>query len=241
MSTGPAARIPTTVDEVAAGLRSARTATFERAVAAAVGLGADGDRLLAGLDDLRGWRAVTVTAALGDVDGPHGGQVLRRRVAARGPGTSDVRCAALLALTKRREDGVDTVLADALDDPDRVVREYALIGLAAVGDDRCWDDVLRRLSATLSRTRTTVRGDDLSPVVTAVIYLLRHARHDPARADVVASLLRRRLNRLDESERRWLDAHWPAFSAGTAPPLPDTTAMHESVLRDPLLSRTGAW
>lgn len=240
MSTGPAARVPTTVDDVAAGLRSTRTATFERAVAAAVGLGADGDCLLAGLDDLRGWRAVTVTAALGDVDGPHGGQVLRRRVAARGPGTSDVRCAALLALTKRREDGVDTVLADALDDPDHAVREYALIGLAAVGDDRCWDDVLRRLSATLSRTRTTVRGDDLSPVVTALAYLLRHAHDDRARVEVVAGLLRRRLDRLDEGDRQWLDAHWPAVTSGAASALPDTTAMHESVLRDPLLSRAGA-
>lgn len=240
MSTGPAARVSTTVDDVAAGLRSTRTATFERAVTAAVGLRAEGDRLLADLDDPRGWRAVVVSAALGDVDGPHGGRVLRRRVAARGPGTSDVRCAALLALVKRGEDGVDAVLAAALDDPDHAVREYALVGLAAVGDDRCWDDVLRRLSAMLSRVRTTLRGDDLSPVVTAVVYLLRHARDDPARVEALAGLLRRRLHRLDEGEREWLEVHWPAVTSGAAATLPDTTAMHESVLRDPLLSRSGA-
>ena len=120
---------------------------------AAVRLGPDGDRLLSALGAPMGWRGVYVCAALGDVRGPHGAAVLRQVVDGRGSGTSDRRCAALLALAKRGEGSAVEVLVDALGDRDAAVREYALIGLAAVGDDRAWEPVRARLEAVLARRR----------------------------------------------------------------------------------------
>jgi hypothetical protein len=228
-------------EDVAAGLRSSRSATFEAAVRAAVDLGADGDRLLAGLDDLRGWRAVYVMAALGDVDGPWGAAVLRRTIALRGRGTADLRCAALLALAKREKGAASESLAEMVDDADAAVRRYAVMGLAAVGDARAWDAVFARLTATLGRTRTTEEGSDLSPVVLAVVYLLRHVGASDGRAESVVSLLRRRWLRLTERERRWFGQHRPAAATGAGtggvPALPDPAALQRWLLDHPLFSR----
>jgi len=210
-------------------------------VRAAVELGAEGDRLLAGLEGLRGWRVVYVIAALGDVEGAHGGAVLRRTIASRGRGTSDLRCAALLALAKREQAGASEVLSEAVDDADAAVREYALMGLAAVGDERAWDAVLARLTATLARTRKTEAGDDLSPVVLAVVYLLRHVGEGDGRAEAVVSLLRRRWSRLTDREQRWFGEHWPAVAPGPGaagePAPPEPAALQRWLLDEPLFAR----
>jgi hypothetical protein len=233
---------PSRLAEIESGLRSSRTATFEAAVRAAVELGGEGDRLLAGLDGLRGWRAVYVAAALGDVDGVHGGAVLRRTIASRGRGTSDLRCAALLALCKRAKAGSSEVLSEAVGDADAAVRDYAVMGLAAVGDGRAWDAVLARLTTTLGRTRKTEAGDDLSPVVLAVVYLLRHVGEDDGRAQAVVSLLRRRWSRLTDREQRWFGEHWPAVAPGRAgacePELPDPASLQRWLLDDPLFAQS---
>ncbi|MBN1091563.1 hypothetical protein JKP75_02600 [Blastococcus sp. TML/M2B] len=228
------------MEEIASGLRSSRTSTFEAAVRAAVELGAEGDRLLAGLDGLRGWRPVVVVAALGEVDGPHGGAVLRRAIASRGRGTSDLRCAALLALAKREKASASAELSEAVGDADAAVRDYAVMSLAAVGDGRAWYAVLARLTATLGRTRKTEAGDDLSPVVLAVVYLLRHVGEDDGQAEAVVSLLRRRWSRLTDRERRWFGQHWPAVVPGSSgagePALPDPAALQRWLLDDPLFA-----
>lgn len=186
------------------------------AVRAAAELAAEGDRLLAGLEDLRGWRAVYVTAALGDVQGPHGASVLRRTARTRGPGTSDLRCAALLALAKREKAAASDALAEAVDDGDAAVRRYAVLGLAAVGDGRAWDAVLARLKAMLTRTRKTEEGTDLSPVVVAVIYLLRQAAQVDGRAQEVMVLLRKHWSRLTKREQGWFATHCPALPPAQA-------------------------
>jgi hypothetical protein len=149
--------------EVEAGLRSANTRRFEAAVQAAVHLGAEGDQLLAALSDLRGWRAIHVVVALGDVQGPDGGAVLRPTIATPGPGTSHQRCAALLALAKRERTGASDALAAVVDDRDSGVRHYALLGLAAVGDQRARDAAFTRLEATLRRQRQGDDIDELTP------------------------------------------------------------------------------
>lgn len=69
---------------------------LDTAARAALGLGAEGDRPLAGSEEPRGWRAVHVMAALGRVNGTHSGAALRTALASRGLGTSDPRCASLL-------------------------------------------------------------------------------------------------------------------------------------------------
>ncbi len=225
--------------QVEAGLRSGKTATFEAAVQAAVKLGAEGDRLLAGLEGLRGWRALYVTAALGDVVGPRGGDVLRRTIASRGPRTSDLRCSALLALAKREIEGASETLSEAVSDADAAVREYALLGLAAVGDGRAWDAVNARLTAMLARQRA--RDSEPSNVVLAVVYLLRHVADDRARAAAVVSLLQWRWNRLFDAEQRWLAEHWPAVlpSSGATdePELPDPAALQRWLLDHPLFAK----
>jgi HEAT repeat protein len=119
-------------------------------------------------------------------------------VATHGRGTSHLRCAAILALAKREKAAASETLSLLVDDADADVRHYAVMGLAAVGDGRAWDAVIARLTAMLGRTRTTEYGDDITPVVTSVIYLLRHAGRDEARAAAVVSLLRLRWPRLTD-------------------------------------------
>lgn len=151
------------VEEVRAGLSSSRAERFEDAVRAAVDMGENGDRLLADVDSLTGWRRVYVIAALGDVRGPAGGAALRRATSTSGPGTSDLRCAATLALAKRDEPGATQTLADLVNDRDHTVRDYALLGLAAIGDASAYDIVLTRVTAMLARRRTS-ESADFSPL-----------------------------------------------------------------------------
>jgi hypothetical protein len=92
------------------------------------------------LDSLAGAKKVMAVAALGDAQGDQGSAALRGLLAV--PQRSvDLRCAALLALAKR--DGADAsdVLAAHLTHTPAAVPQYAIIGLAAVGDDRAWSAV----------------------------------------------------------------------------------------------------
>jgi hypothetical protein len=217
---------------------------FEAAVQAAVRLGAEGQELLAALSDLRGWRAIHTAAALGDVVGPNGGEVLRRIIATPGPGTSNQRCAALLALAKREKAGASDALLAVVDDRDTGVRHYALLGLAAVGDQRAQDAVFKRLQAILrsrqGHIEEVVEVQDVTPVVLAAVYLLRHAG-DSAQMERLAALLRRRSERLSHREREWFARYWPSMhpdgplSTELAPPDPDT--LQRWLLADPLFSR----
>jgi hypothetical protein len=228
--------------EVEAGLRSANTQNFDAAVQAAVRLGAEGDQLLAALSDLRGWRAVHRAAALGDVVGPAGGEVLRRIIATPGPGTSDQRCAAVLALAKRENARASDALFAVVDDRDAGVRDYALLGLAAVGDDRAREAVFKRLEAVLrNRKHPLQHVQDVTPVVLSTVYLLRHAG-DQAHIERLATLLRRRWALLSDRERQWFSHYWPGpdpqapVSPDVAPPEPDT--LQRWLLADPLFSQS---
>jgi hypothetical protein len=158
-----------------------------------------------------------------------------------GRGTSDLRCAVLLALAKREKAGASEALSEVVDDANAAIREYAVMGLAAVGDGRAWDSVLVRLTAMLARTRATQAGDDLSPVVLAVIYLLRHVAEGDGRAEAVVSLLRRRWPRLTEREQRWFGEHWPAVALGPAaveaPELPYPATLQRWLLDDRLFAQ----
>jgi hypothetical protein len=230
----------TELERVTKGLRSSRFDTFREAARAAVTLGSDGDQLLAEATAIPGWRGLYATAALGQSRGPSGEPALRELIAKRGPGTSDVRSAALLALAKRTGSAASDVLADAVDDKDASVRDYAVTALAAVGDATAWDTVLARLNTTLGRPRK--RQDQLSTVVLATIYLARHAVEDHARLGRVAETLRKHWDRLDDQERAWLEQYWPAVHPGLeGQPLlsrPSAEAMLEYILRDPLFSGT---
>jgi hypothetical protein len=220
-------------------LRTRNGDAFIVAVNEAVALGVEGDRLLTDLGLLPGWRRLYLVAALGEARGPHGGAPLREAIDLRGPGTSDLRSAALLALAKREHEGASAVLAANVDDADTSVRDYAILGLAAFGDARAWDAVARRLEATLARRRA--RSGEPSAVTTALCYLLRHPE-DQQRIDGIATLLRRRWDYLFDNERRWLAQYWPGLdptSGQPSPvPRPDPSALHRWILDEPLFSGT---
>jgi hypothetical protein len=107
-------------------LRGRRQAEFDAAVAEAVAMGPLGEELLAdAVDTARGWQRVVNTAALGHAAGRPGPQILRRLVCQSGPGTQDLRCAALYALATRSGEQASDALLAALGDRNGAVRSYA--------------------------------------------------------------------------------------------------------------------
>lgn len=224
------------VEDVATGLRASRTERFEVALQTAVDSGAEGDRLLAELDGLKGWRQVLVVAALGDVRGPAGGTVLLRAISTEGSGASDVRCAAALALAKRNEPGATQALAGLVDDRDHAVRLYALFGLAAIGDGSAYALVLARVRAMLARRRT-LEAADFSPLTLGVTYLLRHVHQDVERTPELTTLLRRGWQRMTPAEQGWFTEHWPDLHTGdnsARPERPDARVLQRQLLAHPL-------
>jgi HEAT repeat protein len=191
---------------------------FEAALVAAVQAGPSGERSL--LNVLRSTRdeerAAGLVSALGEADGPDGVAVLRR-IVAQSADPLEVRTTAVVALTKRQGVAASDVLLGCLVDSDRLMPGYALMGLACVGDDRAWHEVLELLRRTLNDReaypphdfddRTLVVQSD---IVAAVSYLARHAGESWDRQRPVVHLLRSRWDRLRGAEQRWLSANWPA-------------------------------
>jgi hypothetical protein len=138
-------------------------ASFEVTVKDAVMEGPPGEaRLVAMLDSLAGASKVLVVAVLGDAQGDQGPTALRSLLAA--PQRSiDLRCAALLALAKREGAAASDVLAAHLTHAPAAVRDYAIISLAAVGDDRAWSQVHTILQRDLDRRSPTFQPRQLIP------------------------------------------------------------------------------
>ncbi|GIF66283.1 hypothetical protein Ais01nite_43180 [Asanoa ishikariensis] len=151
---------------------------------------------------------VAVVAALGEATGPDGVPFLRGLVAdlAMEP---DLRCAGLVALAKRSGAEASDLLAEALYDSDDSVRNYALVALSCVGDDRAVDHVHALLALDLAddeRQRLPFAMQYMS--IPAVTYLVRHAQSGE-QEDELATLIRTNLARLGKVERDWLTVFWP--------------------------------
>lgn len=119
------------------GARSRRSALRSRAIHDAY-LDPHADELLSQILDESDdpvYAKPTTAAHLGDFAGPHGDAALRRAIGLTGPGSRDVRCAALLALAKRVGPLATPHLVEGLRASDAVVKDYAVIGLAGVGAD----------------------------------------------------------------------------------------------------------
>ncbi|SNS97467.1 HEAT repeat-containing protein [Asanoa hainanensis] len=175
----------------------------EEQLAAAVHGGPAGEASL-----LAAASTVAVVAALGEATGPSGVPFLRDLVADL-TADPELRCAALVALAKRSGPGASDLLAEALYDGDDSVRNYALVALSCVGDDRAVDHVHALLALDLTdgeRHRLPFAMQYMS--IPAVTYLLRHAE-SRAREDELASLVRANLPRLGKVERDWLTVFWP--------------------------------
>jgi hypothetical protein len=167
-----------------------------------------------------------IAAALGDLRGDSGTAALREVIRVSGPRTRDLRCAALLAFAKRS--GVDATpeLCAALTSPDGAVKDYAVIGLAGVGDDRAWSAVFDRLCAISGRGSRTM---NLSEVDVAVAYLAQHLGNDVERRRRLVESVRRHWSKRRDDEREWFATYWPDAQPGGPSPnevqTPDPNAL----------------
>jgi hypothetical protein len=187
----------------------------EQAVAEAVRDRAE-DALVAALLAAKGWHRVVLAAALGDLRAPGPGDAaLRDSVAATGPGTQDLRCASVVSLTKRLGAEATPDLCAALVQRDTGVREYAIVGLAAVGGPAAWPDVL----SWLQSRRAPSRGSE-PPTRAAVHYLLRHlpTRSAEERAELVRVLRKVWAVLEQDGVTGWLSSVWPGIEPGSTGP-----------------------
>jgi hypothetical protein len=163
-----------------------------------------------------GSKAVLIAAELGDTRGAAGSSALRSVLDTAGPGSRDLHCAAILALTRRSGPAATSDMLACLAGSDSVVREYGLFCLAAVGDDRGWDQVLAWLVKLLKRTKRSSALPTQAGI--GIAYL---ARHSPPGSDHLVSLvtaLRERWVQAPYEPQPWLMAHWPDVAPGGPDP-----------------------
>lgn len=198
-----------------------RTQVSDAALVEAVIEGAEA-ALIEAQGQAKGWNRVSLIAALGDLPSSEPGDALLREVARRdGPQTRDLRCAALVALAKRRGAAATEDFRAALAQRDSPVREYALACLAAFGDDSAWPEAL----AWLAKAKTPHNGLQ-PPTGSAVTYLCRHvaSRTDEERAALV-SLLRNKWSLLVEDQvTGGLVGFWPEVRPGGPDDVPPPVA-----------------
>jgi hypothetical protein len=160
---------------------------------------------------------LVLVAALGDCEGPRGAALLHE-IANRDVGDSNVRCASLVALAKRVGTPASDTFARALESRSGSVKDCAVGSLAAVGDDRAWEQVFERLRTLLGRKTRNYVALDPTDVELCVAYLGRHLGTAADRHDRVVGLVGRRWNRLGAAERRWIHDHWSACDPGSSAP-----------------------
>jgi hypothetical protein len=87
------------------------------------------------------------------------------------------------------------------------VVDYAVIGLAGVGDDRAWPEVHTKLRRQLDRPPPTVQPREITPglkqfeILMTIAYLARHLSGSPAeRIPRLVATLRSRFDRLYQVE-----------------------------------------
>jgi hypothetical protein len=106
------------------------------------------DQLLRLYDSAAACDKDRIVMAVGDTIWHLGVRLLQDVVRDRTAPT-DRRCAAVVALAKRIGADASGVLRECLQDDDESVRSYAIQGLAAVGDDGAWAEVLEILQAAI--------------------------------------------------------------------------------------------
>ena len=215
--------------------------TFEDALRECYHAGNAGDSALAeALPGVTKDRRVAIAAALGDM-GSHAAGDDALRTAIESPGASrDLRCAGVLALAKRCGAAASADFARSLASSDFVVKQYAMHCLAGAGDDRAWDQALKRLKQMMGQP--TNHAGDPSEVTITIAYLARHVLAAGSdRSVALVRFVREHWAVTSASERLWLETQWPACSpnggdaASVAPP--EAEAIRQSI-RGPLLNAT---
>ena len=211
--------------------------TFSDAMRECVLSGDAGDAALAdALPNVTKDRRVAIAAALGDMSGDAGTEALRKAIDSA-DASRDLRCASVLALAKRCGESASADFARSLASSDSAVKSYAMRCLAGAGDDRAWDQALKRLKQIIDQPRRNAKYD-LSEVTIAIAYLARHVlAAGSVRSTTLLTRIRDHWNGLTGEERSWLHTHWPGCApdggdaASIAPP--DAEAIRRSV-RGPL-------
>lgn len=203
---------------------------FDRLVEHAAAAGEAGERALAdALPRLPRDRQVVVAAELGDTGGSAGNETLRSIVFA--PGASqDLQCAGLLALAKRNGSTATEDLLAGLASRNGAVKNYAVIGLAHVGDDSAWEPVFHRLEQLLARASRSAASPP-SEVLYAVSYLSCRSGVVGDGLSRLTTLLRHRWRNLDTDERLWLQTFWPEV-APNGPPSGQVRPTERAAMRD---------
>jgi HEAT repeat protein len=202
-------------------LRGRTWKTFLRALIDASEAGEEGDAALSEvIASLPKDRQSMAVAVMGDTRGEFGADALRRIIHSS-DASPEARGTALIALAKRCRFAAADELVNALSSRDWRVQDVAVRWLAAVGDDRAWDQVFDRLERRLrSPPRQPVHIDNSRAEVTeALSYLLPHVDHaDSQRKTKIVKLLRRRWHHLNKDEQAWLERYWPQSRPdGSAP------------------------
>ena len=211
--------------------------TFEDALRECVQSGDAGDAALAdALPNVTKDRRVAIAAALGDMSGEAGTEALRKAIESS-DASRDLRCAGVLALAKRCGASASDDFARSLASSDSAVKSYAMRCLAGAGDDRAWDQALKRLKQIVGQPRRNAKYD-LSEVTIAIAYLARHVvATGSVRSITLLTWIREHWGALTGDERQWLEKHWPGSApngtdaASVAPP--DAEAIRRAV-RGPL-------
>lgn len=152
-----------------------------------------------------------VIAALGEATGNAGTEKVRT-IALDKAATTDMRTAAVVALTKRAGVHASPTLSLCLRDTNEFVRQYAMLGMAVSGDGRDDFYVLDMLKSyleteePLSADRRTLSLQ--STLIPMIVYLARHG--DTRRRQEVAELIRARSDKVGAAETEWLTVYWPA-------------------------------
>ncbi|GAB1646764.1 HEAT repeat domain-containing protein [Krasilnikovia sp. MM14-A1259] len=181
--------------------------------------GADSDTQLRQLyDSSADTQKNRLVVALGDTPKGHGLSLLQDIASDRNAPT-DRRCAAVVALAKQLGVESSPLLRECLRD-DEPVRNYAIQGLAAVGDDGAWPEVLELLTAEISVQAPippfALQWETLSlqsTVLPAICYLGRHLTV-AGRRERVTQMVRDNWSRLYTAEQRWFDQFWPECNPG---------------------------
>jgi hypothetical protein len=168
-----------------------------------------------------------VVAALGDTTGATGSSALRKEfINARAEFDTtkrhnraaycDLMCASVWALGKRDGAAATDILLEASEHANPSVRGYGLHILAAVGDDRAWDDMFAGLAGRLAKKVTSAqRGGEAAHVVE---YLARYCSRSSERSARLAALLRDRWRRLPDATATRLAEMYPGVGPGGPTP-----------------------
>jgi hypothetical protein len=198
------------------------------AMVAAAWSGGDSDRVLSDLladPQLDLFDQVVVTAELGKTRGAEGSAAIRRTFGsamARLPGASkgtrsfvrDLICASVAALAKRDGPEATDVYLAAIASDNAAVRDYGMSALAAVGDDRGWEQVWTRLAEILRR-QVDPASMRWAEAAYAMQYLARHAEQGSARAIRLIALLRDRWRHV--ADPHLIEYWWPGVGPGGDP------------------------